>query len=76
MFQKILFLGDFPEISRMKKLLTESDFNEFPRLNESMLEIVDDMMKYDIPELMKKIPQEQENFSISETKLQEEKEEK
>merc|ERR1712112_621233 len=59
--------GDFPEISRMKKLLTESDFNEFPRLNESMLEIVDDMMKYDIPELMKKIPQEQENFSNSET---------
>jgi len=68
--------GDFPEISRMKKLLTESDFNEFPRLNESMLDIVDDMMKFDIPDLMKKIPQEQENFSITENKLQEEKDNK
>ena len=43
----------------MKKLLTESDFNEFPKLNESMLAIVDDMMKYDVPTLMKKLPQEQ-----------------
>ena len=51
--------GDFPEISRMKKLLTESDFNEFPKLNESMLAIVDDMMKYDVPNLMKKLPHEQ-----------------
>ena len=50
----------------MKKLLTESDFNEFPRLNESMLDIVDDMMKFDIPDLMKKIPQKQENFSNTE----------
>ena len=51
--------GDFPDISRMKKLLTESDFNEFPKLNESMLAIVDDMMKYDVPNLMKKLPHEQ-----------------
>ena len=51
--------GDFPEISRMKKLLSESDFNEFPQLNESMLAIVDDMMRYDVPQLMKKLPQEQ-----------------
>ena len=51
--------GDFPDISRMKKLLTESDFNEFPKLNESMLAIVDNMMKYDVPNLMKKLPQEQ-----------------
>ena len=60
----------------MKKLLTESDFNEFPRLNESMLDIVNDMMKFDIPDLMKKIPQEQENFSTTENKLQEEKDNK
>ena len=55
--------GDFPDIHRMKKLLTESDFSEFPRLNESMLEVVEDMMKFDVPRLMKKIPQEQENFN-------------
>lgn len=51
--------GDFPEISRMKKILETSDFNDFPRLNESMLGAVDDMMSSDITELMKKIPQEQ-----------------
>ena len=60
--------GDFPDVSRMKKLLTESDFNDFPRLNESMLEIVDDMMKYDIPQLMKKIPQEQVKFTEDNSK--------
>ena len=43
----------------MKKLLSESDFNEFPKLNESMLAIVDDMMRYDVPQLMKKLPHEQ-----------------
>ena len=63
--------GDFPDVSRMKKLLTESDFNEFPRLNESMLEIVDDMMKYDIPQLMKKIPQEQVKFTEGSSKPEE-----
>ena len=55
--------GDFPDINRMRKLLTESDFNEFPRLNESMLEVVEDMMKYDVPRLMKKIPHEQNSFN-------------
>ena len=43
----------------MKKILETSDFNDFPRLNESMLGAVDDMMSSDITELMKKIPQEQ-----------------
>ena len=52
--------GDFPEINRMKKMLAESDFNEFPKLNESMLAIVDDMMRYDVPQLMKKLPHEQQ----------------
>ena len=63
--------GDFPDVSRMKKLLTESDFNDFPRLNESMLEIVDDMMKYDIPQLMRKIPQEQVKFTDDNSKPEE-----
>ena len=54
--------GDFPEVNRMKKLLTASDFGDFPSLNEAMLDIVDDMMKYDIPKLIKKLPQEQDQF--------------
>ena len=63
--------GDFPDVSRMKKHLTESDFSDFPRLNESMLEIVDDMMKYDIPQLMRKIPQEQVKFTDDNSKPEE-----
>ena len=43
----------------MRKILEVSDFNNFPRLNEPMLGAVDDMMRLDITELMKKIPQEQ-----------------
>ena len=46
----------------MKKLLTASDFGDFPSLNEAKLDIVDDMMKYDIPKLIKKLPQEQDQF--------------
>ena len=61
------FTGDFPDINRMKKILTESDFNDFPRLNEAMLDVVDDMMKYDIPHLMKKLPQEQNSFKSEKT---------
>ena len=49
----------------MKKILEKSDFNSFPRLNESMLWAVDEMMRSDITELMKKIPHEQQ-FSNSE----------
>merc|ERR1711892_1107799 len=51
--------GDFPEIARMRKVLETSDFNNFPRMNESMLGAVDEMMRSDITDLMKKIPQEQ-----------------
>jgi len=60
--------GDFPEITRMRKILETSDFNDFHRLNESMLGAVDDMMRYDITELMKKIPQEQYLQDKKETK--------
>ena len=49
-------------MNRIKKLLTASDFGDFPSLNEAMLDIVDDMMKYDIPKLIKKLPQEQDQF--------------
>ena len=63
--------GDFPEVSRMKKLLAESDFSEFPRLNETMMDIVDDMMTYDIPQLMKKIPQERNQFTTDSKPLTE-----
>jgi len=55
----------------MRKLLETSDFNDFHRLNESMLGAVDDMMRYDITKLMKKIPQEQYLQDRKETKTSE-----
>lgn len=63
--------GDFPEIERMKKLLEGSDFNSFPRLNESLLGAVDEMMRSDITDLMKKIPQEQSIQDKIDTKTSE-----
>jgi len=51
--------GDFPDISRMKALLEGSDFGEFPRVPESLLQQADGMMRRDIPALMKRIPAEQ-----------------
>ena len=53
------FSGDFPDISRMKALLEGSDFGEFPRVPESLLQQADGMMRRDIPALMKRIPAEQ-----------------
>ena len=51
--------GDFPDLARMQKLLVDADFSSFPKLNGSMLRAVDDMMRTDITNLMRKIPEEQ-----------------
>ena len=52
-------LGDFPDLARLQKLLLDADFSSFPKLNGSMLRNVDDMMRTDITNLMRKIPEEQ-----------------
>ena len=52
-------LGDFPDLARMQKHLVDADFSSFPKLNGSMLRNVDDMMRTDITNLMRKIPEEQ-----------------
>ena len=51
--------GDFPDLARMQKLLVDADFSAFPKLNGSMMRAVDDMMRTDITNLMRKIPDEQ-----------------
>lgn len=51
--------GDFPDLARMRKQLAEADFSSFPKLNGSMMRSVDDMMRTDITNLMRKIPEEQ-----------------
>ena len=50
--------GDFPDVVRMQKQLAERDFGTFPKANNSMLRAVDDMMRTDITNLMRKIPEE------------------
>ena len=51
--------GDFPDLARMQKQLAEADFSSFPKLNGSMMRSVDDMMRTDITNLMRKIPEEE-----------------
>jgi len=51
--------GDFPDCQRMKKILENTDFSEFNRTSTKLVEAVDDMLKNDITDLMRKIPQEQ-----------------
>ena len=42
----------------MQRQLAEKDFGAFPKANSSMLRAVDDMMRTDITNLMRKIPEE------------------
>ena len=40
---------------------------EWRKFWQRVLDVVDDMMKYDIPQLMKKLPQEQNSFKSEKT---------
>ena len=57
---KQLPVGDFPQVKRMKEQLQEYDFTKFPRLDQRMIDQVDDMLAVDIARIMKLLPREEE----------------
>ncbi|RLM64840.1 hypothetical protein C2845_PM16G23420 [Panicum miliaceum] len=54
--QKELHLppGDFPSVEEYRELLSSYNFDKFEKLRPKMVQGVDDMLAYDIPELLKK----------------------
>lgn len=54
--QKELHLpaGDFPSVEEYKETLSAYNFDKFEKLRPKMVQGVDDMLAYDIPELLKR----------------------
>jgi len=46
--------GDFPRVDHYRERLVGYNFDKFEKLKPKMLQAVDDMLGYDIPELLKK----------------------
>lgn len=46
-------LGDFPNVEEFKEVLSGYSFDRFERLKPKMIQAVDDMLGYDIPNLLK-----------------------
>ncbi|GLT38142.1 hypothetical protein SLA2020_124080 [Shorea laevis] len=45
--------GDFPNVEHFKEVLSGYNFDKFEKLKPKMIQAVDDMLAYDIPELLK-----------------------
>lgn len=47
-------VGDFPDIQHYKEVLSGYQIDKFEKLKPKMIQAVDDMLGYDIPDLLKK----------------------
>jgi len=62
-FQKIqqqyqIPVGDFPDLAAFKEQLKVCDFNKFAKLDEKMINQMEEVLATDIPKLMKMFPEE------------------
>ena len=57
--QNNLVPGDFPDVSRMRDLLSSFDWNKLPKPNPKLMANLDEMLTIDVPQLMALLPQEQ-----------------
>lgn len=48
--------GDFPDINMYKEILKESDFDKFPKMYPKLLEKLDQVIREDLPMLMRDFP--------------------
>lgn len=47
--------GDFPDVDQFKEVLARYNMDEFEKLKPKMIQTVDEMLGYDIPELLKNL---------------------
>ena len=52
-------VGDFPKVKTMRERLEEYDFTRFPKLNQQLIDAVDEMLAIDISRIMKMLPKEE-----------------
>ena len=52
-------VGDFPSVKRMQEKLPDYDFTRFPKLNQALVDIVEQMLAVDISRVMKMLPKEE-----------------
>ncbi|CEM32347.1 unnamed protein product [Vitrella brassicaformis CCMP3155] len=52
-------LGDFPPIQLVQDKLAQFDFSKLPKLDHKRIELLDEMLSHQIPNLMKLIPAEE-----------------
>lgn len=52
-------VGDFPSVKRMQEVLPDYDFTRFPKLNQSLIDTVEQMLAVDISRIMKMLPKEE-----------------
>ena len=45
--------GDFPNVEQFREVLSGYNIDKFEKLKPKMIQAVDDMLGYDIPELLK-----------------------
>ena len=44
--------GDFPDVEHFREVLNGYNIDKFEKLRHKMIQAVDDMLAYDIPELL------------------------
>jgi EH domain-containing protein 1 len=47
-------VGDFPNVDHFRDVLSSYSIDKFDKLKPKMIQAVDDMLGYEIPELLKK----------------------
>eukprot|EP01105_Mastigella_eilhardi_P007247 TRINITY_DN18750_c0_g1_i1.p1 TRINITY_DN18750_c0_g1~~TRINITY_DN18750_c0_g1_i1.p1 ORF type:complete len:505 (-),score=198.79 TRINITY_DN18750_c0_g1_i1:1420-2934(-) len=57
--------GDFPDINKFRERLQQHDFDKFPKLNPKLIELLDDVIARDIPNLVKMFPLEQVTKAVT-----------
>lgn len=50
-------VGDFPDIHRFREILKVTDFSQFAKLNQKLIESMDSVLAEDIPKLLKQFPE-------------------
>lgn len=48
-----LHAGDFPSVEEFKEVLSRYNIDEFEKMKHKLIQAVDNMLGYDIPELLK-----------------------
>jgi hypothetical protein len=58
--------GDFPNVNRFRDIVSKYELHKFPKLDTKMLKNMDDVLAFDIPNLMRILPGAEEKQKLAE----------